>query len=436
MIAITLGIRIATDTLVGSMGSGFRQAILGETQESELLLMIMKSLNLQMRPMRPTRGVVFAMALMALNLPANGQTRSAEHPRAAASMTPDAIFKLEARSVFVIEAINFHGDVLLRQSGVAMSKHAIVSTKGILESAANPTSNRGDKDIIARYRIRQGFHTWNVSSVAIDSRHDVSSFEITDGDVVPVQIGSSDSLAVGEKIFAVSFPKDQDQTLTQGSIRELHKEEGDRRIMTSVTLGPESAGGGFFDSHGKLIGIIAFDRLESLNSAVPLESLTNANIRFSGGVSTAQDSQSKPSQLWNKAAVLTHNIETFSESALISGKKTTYDEARRQIYSPDDNPQVDRLNDAVLLSIFSKESPESFDNWPVWRQSLGYMEQLRSVIGRASEDGAIDSGVVRVCVDDGRKLWSEISDVYCHEVPGARFTDLEGKTRACPQGMR
>jgi hypothetical protein len=55
------------------------------------------------------------------------------------------------------------------------------------------------------------------------------------------------------------------------------------------------------------------------------------------------------------------------------------------------------------------------------------MQQRRS----ESSIQEISSRNLRSFVDGGRKVWSEILDVYCKEVPNGPYTDLDGKVRAC-----
>lgn len=113
-------------------------------------------------------------------------------------------------------------------------------------------------------------------------------------------------------------------------------------------------------------------------------------------------------------------------------KNLPFDEVKRKIEFPSyDNPSMVRLQDSTLLSLGGKDLPESIDNWPLWRQANAYMESIRFHIEIGSRAGVVDDGLVSMTVRDGRKLWSDIADLYCQELPGGRFTDLEGKVRAC-----
>jgi hypothetical protein len=100
-----------------------------------------------------------------------------------------------------------------------------------------------------------------------------------------------------------------------------------------------------------------------------------------------------------------------------------------------ENPEVGGLENSHLLSLLDEHAPETFGNWPTWRKALGSMEELRLEMEAAEESGATEgsdsASIVRTVLVDGRKLWSEASDAFCAEVPGAPFTDLEGRKREC-----
>ena len=99
-------------------------------------------------------------------LVAAAQSHTATKPvHTAPSLTPDALFKKVSPSVFIVEAVDSHGDVLFQQSGVAISPHVIASTKTILGTFANLST--GNHKAVARYRLRQGNRTWNVKKSSL-----------------------------------------------------------------------------------------------------------------------------------------------------------------------------------------------------------------------------------------------------------------------------
>jgi len=346
-------------------------------------------------------------------------------------MTPDAMFKKVSPSVFIVEAVDSHGEVLFQQSGVAISPHVIASTKTILGTFGKLST--GNHKAVARYRLRQGYRTWNVKDVFVDSQRDASTFESPDLDAQPPQTVKFASVAVGRRIYAVSFPKGQEETLTEGTVSSLDSADGALPIHTTISLGAESAGGGLFDANGKLVGLIAFSFQASLNSGLPTEWLQRPRILYSG-VQTPDKHSDATNKLMLQASTVSSNIATFASAAMMhQGKIYTEDSESSAV--------IDELSDNVIVGLIDKDAPESYDNWPVWRQAIASMEQLRTEINSAAESGAmegaessiqeISSRNLRGFVDAGRKMWSQVLDLYCGEVPSGPYTDLDGKERAC-----
>ena len=204
------------------------------------------------------------------------------------NLTPDALFKKASPSVFIVEAVDSHGDVLLQQSGVAISPHVIASTKTILGTFANLST--GSYKAVARYRLRQGYRTWNVNGVFVDALRDISTFESSDLDAQPSLIVKSNAVTLGERIYAVSFPKGQEETLTEGMVSGLDSIDVAMPIHTTISLAAESAGGGLFDTNGKLLGLVAFSAYASLNPGIPAAWLQRPRIQFSGVKSQGKQS--------------------------------------------------------------------------------------------------------------------------------------------------
>lgn len=79
--------------------------------------------------------------------------------------------------------------------------------------------------------------------------------------LLPIQIGSSDDLRVGQKVFAIGSPYEFDQTLTTGIISGLNRKIGTDRtqlygaIQTDAAINPGNSGGPLLDSAGRLIGV-------------------------------------------------------------------------------------------------------------------------------------------------------------------------------------
>ena len=106
-------------------------------------------------------------------------------------------------------------------------------------------------------------------------------------DLVPIPIGSSDDLEVGQKVFAIGNPFGFDHTLTTGVIsglgREIQSVTGEKIrgvIQTDAAINPGNSGGPLLDSAGRLIGV---------NTAIVSPSGVYAGIGFAVPVSLVNE---------------------------------------------------------------------------------------------------------------------------------------------------
>jgi S1-C subfamily serine protease len=96
--------------------------------------------------------------------------------------------------------------------------------------------------------------------------------------MIPITIGTSSDLQVGQKVFAIGDPFGLDQTLTSGIVsalgRSIEAEAGqslDQVIQIDAAINPGNSGGPLLDSAGRLIG---------MNTAIYSPSGSNAGIGF------------------------------------------------------------------------------------------------------------------------------------------------------------
>eukprot|EP00210_Caulerpa_lentillifera_P000128 g123.t1 len=85
----------------------------------------------------------------------------------------------------------------------------------------------------------------------------------TNSELVPIELGLSNNLKVGQSVFAIGNPFGLDQTLTAGIVsglgREIAAQETGRLIrdviQTDAAINPGNSGGPLLDSRGRLIGV-------------------------------------------------------------------------------------------------------------------------------------------------------------------------------------
>ena len=102
--------------------------------------------------------------------------------------------------------------------------------------------------------------------------------------LVPIPVGTSSNLLVGQKVFAIGNPFGLDQTLTTGIISALGREINSASgrtisgvIQTDAAINPGNSGGPLLDSAGRLLGV---------NTAIFSHSGSSAGIGFAVPVDT------------------------------------------------------------------------------------------------------------------------------------------------------
>ena len=161
-------------------------------------------------------------------------------------------------------------------SGVIVSKEGyIVTNNHVIENADEITVTIGDDTT-----------EYNGKLIGRDADSDMAVIKIeTEKTLTPIKIGDSNSLKVGDLIFAIGNPFGIGSTVTQGIISALNKNKvGINRyenyIQTDASINPGNSGGALVDSRGALIGI---------NTAIISKSGGNNGIGFAIPIAMVQD---------------------------------------------------------------------------------------------------------------------------------------------------
>ena len=161
-------------------------------------------------------------------------------------------------------------------SGVIISKDGyIVTNNHVIENADEITVTIGDDTT-----------EYNGKLIGRDADSDMAVIKIeTEKKLIPIKIGDSNTLKVGDLIFAIGNPFGIGSTVTQGIISALNKNKvGINRyenyIQTDASINPGNSGGALVDSRGALIGI---------NTAIISKSGGNNGIGFAIPIAMVQD---------------------------------------------------------------------------------------------------------------------------------------------------
>src|SRR5262249_4419728 len=136
------------------------------------------------------------------------------------------------------------------------------------------------KDANAAHVTLADHTTWRASLVGAAADKDLAVLRIDapKDKLVPIQIGSSSDLQVGQMVYAIGNPFGLDLTLTTGvvsaldrQIQSVTKRTIKNVIQTDAAINPGNSGGPLLDSAGRLIGV---------NTAIYSPSGSSAGIGF------------------------------------------------------------------------------------------------------------------------------------------------------------
>ena len=119
--------------------------------------------------------------------------------------------------------------------------------------------------------------------IAWDKRNDLAVLHINMGDLTPIEIGDPSKIQVGDLVFAIGYPRNIGQSVSQGIISAItHNTDSTVSILqTDAAINPGNSGGALIDINGQLIGI---------NSSIFSESGKFEGIGFATPASTAIES--------------------------------------------------------------------------------------------------------------------------------------------------
>ena len=93
--------------------------------------------------------------------------------------------------------------------------------------------------------------------VAWDEAADLALLHINMDNLTPINIGDDKSLRVGDIVFAIGYPRNIGQSVSQGIISALtdNSENSPGIIQTDAAINPGNSGGALINSSGELVGI-------------------------------------------------------------------------------------------------------------------------------------------------------------------------------------
>lgn len=237
-------------------------------------------------------------------------------------MPPAVVFGRISPSTVVIECAV--GSDKSQGSGVVIGPGQIVTSYHVVANG---------KDV----QIHQHKRTWPATIEAIDPNRDLALLHVKDLNLPSVILRPSSLLTVGERVYAVGAPRGLELSLSDGLVAALRRDKPENRKKTSGSEGgdenappliqntapasPGSSGGGLFDQHGRLVGIITFlvKGGQNLNFAHPTEWVEELRKPKADGKTPAPRTVQSPWGLTQRPSDMKCDLTTREVWAQFSG---------------------------------------------------------------------------------------------------------------------
>ncbi len=186
-------------------------------------------------------------------------------PEDSTSLSFSEAIALAAPAVVAINATNVNVESIERTSEdrlnlylgerASLGSGVIVSDKGFILTNLHVVDTLFDA-FDAEVTLNDG-RKISATVVAWDESSDLAVLHINMDNLTPIQIGDENELSVGDIVFAIGYPRNIGQSVSQGIISALtaDTENSTGIIQTDAAINPGNSGGALINSQGQLVGI-------------------------------------------------------------------------------------------------------------------------------------------------------------------------------------
>ena len=164
-------------------------------------------------------------------------------------------------------------DVIAQGSAVLIAPGRFVTNCHVLQRGKHFVISRREDRIVERVHLT-GFGKGK-DLCELDLAQPKAGFDH------PVDIAPTESLHIGQPVFAIGSPRGMELTISNGIVSGFRESgAGMKLIQTTAPFSAGSSGGGLFDDEGRLVGIttlVAKDA-QNLNFAVPAQYIASAGL--------------------------------------------------------------------------------------------------------------------------------------------------------------
>jgi putative serine protease PepD len=175
------------------------------------------------------------------------------NPAVVAERPPDSVAGVAAAVVSSVVSVS---------SGPATGSGFVISTDGYIV-----TNNHVVAQSIGRGPIELGFFDGSTETAEVVGRspsYDLAVLRVDRDDLVPVRLGSSSDVVVGDPVIAIGSPLGLESTVTSGIVSALDRPvtaggQGEtsfiNAMQTDAAINPGNSGGPLVDGAGRVIGV-------------------------------------------------------------------------------------------------------------------------------------------------------------------------------------
>lgn len=169
----------------------------------------------------------------------------------------------------------------------SLGSGVIISNEG---STCYIVTNSHVVDGATKAEVTIGGNRYDAAIVGQDAKTDLAVVSINATGLVPMELGDSSDVSVGEWVMAIGTPYGYEQTVTTGIVSALYRSDVLQSssggssvytdmIQTDAAINPGNSGGALVNAEGKLIGI---------NTYISSTSQSSAGLGFAIPVSTVE----------------------------------------------------------------------------------------------------------------------------------------------------
>jgi tetratricopeptide (TPR) repeat protein len=188
------------------------------------------------------------------------------------SLSAEQIYKKVTNTVVVINAYDSNNKLAAQGSGVVFNEKGYVVTNYHVLSGNERLEIFHGKEIVPYVDI-----------IGIDVNKDILILKIDAKKFPSIKVGNSNSLEIGQRVYAIGSPMGFENSISEGIISGLRSYDELNRnyIQITASISPGSSGGAVVNDEGELIGISTLTVKESqnLNFAIPVDDVLSVEIR-------------------------------------------------------------------------------------------------------------------------------------------------------------